>query len=68
MTMNKPTMTISKKCAVCCKALRDCTGRECAKLGGKVGAWLGRIAAKVKPGDVVGDVLDEAEVRKMYGR
>jgi hypothetical protein len=50
------------------KALRDCTGRECAKLGGKVGAWLGRIAAKVKPGDVVGDVLDEAEVRKMYGR
>ena len=50
------------------KALRDCTGRDCSKLGGKVGAWLTKIAGKVKPGEVVGDVLDEAQVRKLYGR
>lgn len=50
------------------KALRDCTGRECERLGNKVGAWLGKVAGKIKPNETVGDVLDEAAVRKLYGR
>ncbi|GEM_PF-5131432 len=49
------------------KPLRECTGTECSQLGTKVGAWLTKIAGKVKPSEVVGDVLDEAQVRKLYG-
>ena len=44
------------------KPLRDCTGKDCAKAGG----WLGRIAAKIKPGDIVGAVLSEAEIKKLF--
>lgn len=50
------------------KALRDCKGSDCTKLGKKVGGWLAKIGAKVKPNEVVGDVLDESEIRKLYGR
>ncbi len=45
------------------KKLRDCTGRECKQIGGR----LIKIAARVKPDQLVGDALQEAEVRKLYG-
>jgi hypothetical protein len=45
------------------KKLRDCTGKDCAKAGG----WLTKIAAAIKPTDVVGAVLSETQVRKMWG-
>ncbi len=43
------------------KALRDSTGKECAKAGG----WLSKISESIKPGEVVGKVLSEADVRKL---
>lgn len=43
------------------KALRDSTGKDCAKAGG----WLAAIAKKIKPADIVGKVLSEAEVREL---
>lgn len=43
------------------KALRDSTGKDCAKAGG----WLAAIAKKIKPADIVGKVLSEAEVRQL---
>lgn len=49
------------------KMLKDCTGQECAQMGGQVGRWLQRIAAKIKPDDIVGEVLSEQQVRKLYG-
>jgi hypothetical protein len=45
------------------KALRDSTGKDCAKAGG----WLAKIAKAIKPSDVVGKVLSEAQIRKMFG-
>jgi hypothetical protein len=44
------------------KPLRDCTGKECAKVGG----WLTKIAAKVKPHQKVGAVLSEDQVREIF--
>lgn len=44
------------------KPLRDCTGRECAKAGG----WFTKIAGQVKSGDIVGKVMSETQVRKLY--
>jgi hypothetical protein len=49
------------------KALRDCSGRECKEMSGRVGKWLGQIARRVKPREIVGDVLQEADVRKLFG-
>ena len=46
------------------KMLRNCTGRDCAKFGG----WMGKIASKIKPGEVVGEKLSEDQVRKLCGR
>jgi hypothetical protein len=48
------------------KPLRDCTGRECKEMSGTVGAWLQRIGKRVKAAEVVGNVLKEADVRKLY--
>ena len=48
------------------KELRDCTGKDCGKLGPKVGKWLWKIAEKVKPNQKVGDALSESQVRKLY--
>lgn len=48
------------------KALRDCTGKECKQLSTKTSGWLNKIAARVKPGQLVGTVLSEADVRKLY--
>lgn len=50
------------------KALRDCTGKECLRLSGKIGAWLKAVAAQVKPNQKVGAALSEKDVREMYGR
>lgn len=44
------------------KPLRDCNGKYCAKAGG----WLSKIAAKIKPTDIVGKVLSETQVRKLF--
>jgi hypothetical protein len=44
------------------KKLRDCTGADCAHFSG----WQGRIAAKVKPTQKVGKVLNESAVRAIY--
>ncbi len=48
------------------KALRNCTGRECKQMSGQMGTWLGKIADRVKPTELVGKVLQEAEVRKLF--
>lgn len=44
------------------KALKDATGKECAKLGG----WLGAIGSTIKPNQRVGQALSEADVQKLY--
>ena len=44
------------------KPLRDCTGKYCSKLGG----WLSRVGDKAGARKV-GDVLSEAELRKLRG-
>lgn len=46
------------------KALRDSTFGECAKIGGA----LSKIASKGKPGQIVGKVLSDAQLRKLQGR
>jgi hypothetical protein len=48
------------------KALRDCTGRECRALGKKTNRWLVAIADRIKPTDLVGAVMSETAVRRMY--
>lgn len=45
------------------KQLRACTGKECGKFGG----WLARVGQKVGPRKV-GDVLSEAQVRKLFSK
>jgi hypothetical protein len=50
------------------KAMGDCTGAEVKQFGRKVAPWLTKIAAKVKPNERVRDVLNEADVRKMWGK
>lgn len=44
------------------KALRDSTGKECAKAGG----WLSALAKRVQPNQKIGAVLSEADVRKVF--
>lgn len=50
------------------KAMGDCTGQEVRQFGRKVAPWLSKIAAKVKPGEIVRNVLSEDDVRKMWGK
>jgi hypothetical protein len=50
------------------KAIGDCTGKEVKQFGDKVAPWLAKVAAKVKPDERVRDVLNEADVRKMWGK
>jgi hypothetical protein len=45
------------------KKLRDCTGKDCAKAGG----LYAKIAGRVKPNQIVGQVLTEDQIRKMWG-
>jgi hypothetical protein len=44
------------------KLLRNCTGSDCKRFGG----WYQRLAAKVRPRKLVGNVLSEQDVRKLY--
>jgi hypothetical protein len=48
------------------KLLRACTGAECKEFSSKLGAWLLRISKTIKPTDIVGDVLTETQIRKLY--
>lgn len=48
------------------KVLRDCTGAEVRQLGYQMTPWLSRIANRVKPGELVGSVLSEAEARTLF--
>src|SRR5262245_10718011 len=48
------------------KPLRNCTGTECKALSGRMGAWLLRISKQMKPTDIVGDVLTETQIKKLY--
>ena len=50
------------------KAMGDCTGEEVREFGRKVAPWLSKIAAKVKPAEIVRNVLSEDDVRKMWGK
>jgi hypothetical protein len=50
------------------KKLRDCTGAEVRELAAQMPSWLKAIAAKVKPGEIVGQVLSEADLRKMWDK
>lgn len=43
------------------KALRDCTGKECATAGG----WLAKIAKRVKPSEKVGAVLSDTQLKTL---
>lgn len=44
------------------KRLRDCNAVECKKAGG----WHIKIAAKLKPGQTVGSVFSESQLRKLF--
>lgn len=44
------------------KPLRDCTGAECRRFGG----WYQKLAERVPARKHVGDVLNEAEVKKIW--
>jgi hypothetical protein len=44
------------------KKLRACTGEECQHFGG----WYQRIAEKIGPTQLVGDVLKEKDLRALY--
>ena len=46
------------------KALRDSTGKDCANAGG----WLAKIAKAIKPTQIVGKALSEAQVRKFFSQ
>jgi hypothetical protein len=46
------------------KKLRDCTGADVRAFEAQMPSWFKAIAAKVKPEEIVGEVLSEAEVRK----
>jgi hypothetical protein len=43
------------------KPLRDCTGAECAAVGG----WLAMVAARMAPSQIVGKVFEENDIRAM---
>ena len=43
------------------KMLKDSTGAECAGAGG----WYTKIASRVAPDEVVGNVLSEEQLRKI---
>lgn len=47
------------------KKLRDCSGAELSKMEKRYPAWLQRLRAKIKPSEIVGEVLSETEVRSL---
>ena len=50
------------------KPIGDCTGQECRQFGRKVGPWFANIVSKVKPSELVRDVFDETQLRKLWGK
>lgn len=50
------------------KPVRDCTGGDCRTLGAAVGGWLGAVADRVGPEQVVGEVLTEQQLADLYER
>ena len=50
------------------KMLRDCTGAEVRELEAQMPAWFKAIATKVKPKEIVGAVLSEADVRNLWDK
>jgi hypothetical protein len=44
------------------KPLADCSGAECSHFGG----WYARVAAAVGPAKLVGEVLNEKQIRVLY--
>jgi len=48
------------------KKLRDATGAECARFAPKVGKLLKKVAEKVRPTQIVGEVLSEGQLKKLY--
>jgi hypothetical protein len=46
------------------KTLRNCTGADCESFGG----WFARLAKHVPAKELVGDVLNERDVRKLWQR
>jgi hypothetical protein len=50
------------------KAIGDCTGNEVRQFGRKVTPWIAKIVARVKPTEIVRDVLSEDDVRKMWDK
>lgn len=50
------------------KAIGDCSGNDIRKFDRKVSPLLVKIAARVKPTEIVREVLTEVDLRKMWGR
>jgi hypothetical protein len=48
------------------KTLGDCSREDCLDLSIKTGAWYGRIAACLKPGEIVRAVLDNDALGRLY--
>lgn len=46
------------------KPLKDSTGKDCKKAGG----WLLKVAAQLKPNQVVGKVLSESDLRMIFAK
>jgi hypothetical protein len=46
------------------KQLRDCSGTECAAVGG----WLSVVAANMAPAAIVGKVFSEQDMRAMFAK
>lgn len=44
------------------KRLRDCTGKDCRKAGG----WLTKIASMINAKDIVGQVMSESDLRRIF--
>lgn len=44
------------------KQLRHCTGQDCRRAGG----WFLKIANKIRPREIVGTMLSEEDVRRLY--
>lgn len=48
------------------RRLRNCTGRECTKLGSSVGRWLSLIGKSIEPTQRVGEALSEDKLHELY--
>ena len=44
------------------RSLRESSGEDCERAGG----WLSQVAKKIQPGQIVGDVMTEEQVRRLW--